>query len=91
LPARRDILQPKEAAMGKRRKKRWSEMSRGQQAATALTSLVQFTLLAAALWDIAHRADTGIKGSKKAWTAAAFVSFVGPITYFVFGRKRAQA
>jgi hypothetical protein len=91
LPTRRDILHLKEAAMGKSRKKRWSEMSRGQKLATALTSLIQFTLLTAALWDIAHRPDTGIKGSKKAWTAAAFVNFVGPIAYFVFGRKRAQA
>ena len=77
--------------MGKNRKKRWSDMSRGQQVATVLASLVQFSLLAAALWDIAHRPDTGIKGSKKAWTAASFVNFVGPIAYFVFGRKRAEA
>ncbi len=57
----------------------------------SLASVVQVTLLAAALWDISHRPAAGIKGSKKAWTAASFVNFVGPIAYFVFGRKRAEA
>ncbi len=75
--------------MGKSRKKRWSDMSRGQQVATVLGSVVQVTLLAAALWDIAHRPAAGIKGSKKAWAAASFVNFIGPIAYFAFGRKRA--
>ena len=73
--------------MGKSRKKRWSDMSRGQQVATVLGSVVQVTLLAAALWDIAHRPETGINGSKKAWTAASFVNFVGPIAYFLRGRQ----
>jgi hypothetical protein len=77
--------------MGKNRKKRWSDMSRGQQTATVLASVVQVTLLAAALWDISQRPASGVKGSKRAWTAASFVNFVGPIAYFVFGRKRPAA
>jgi len=77
--------------MAKSRKKRWSDMSRGQQAATVLGAVIQFSLLATALWDIAHRPESGIKGSKKAWATAAFVNFVGPISYFLFGRKRAEA
>lgn len=77
--------------MRKSRKKRWSDMSRGRQVATVLGSVVQMTLLAAALWDIAHRPDSGINGSKKAWAAASFVNFAGPVTYFLFGRKRAVA
>jgi hypothetical protein len=77
--------------MGKHHKKRWSDMSRKQRAATIAGSIVQMTLLAAALWDISRRPAAGIKGSKKAWTAASFVNFIGPIAYFVFGRKRAAA
>ena len=77
--------------MGKSQKKHWSDMSRGQQVATIAGSVIQVTLLAAALWDIAHRPAAGIKGSKRAWTAAAFVNFIGPISYFIFGRKRAAA
>jgi len=77
--------------MGKHHKKRWSDMSPGQRAATIAGSVIQITLLAAALWDISHRPAAGIKGSKKAWTAASFVNFIGPIAYFVFGRKRAES
>ena len=68
-------------------KKKWSDLSRGQQVSTVLSSLVQIGLMAAALWDIHHRPAEQIKGSKAAWTAAAFVNFVGPIAYFLFGRK----
>ncbi|MBM3696569.1 MAG: PLDc_N domain-containing protein [Actinobacteria bacterium] len=74
--------------MSKHGKKKWRDMSRGQRAATIVGSIVQVTLLAAALWDIAHRPESGIKGSKKLWTAAAFVNFAGPIAYFLFGRKK---
>lgn len=77
--------------MPKRQKKQWSDMSRGQQVATIVTSLVQVGLLAAALWDIRHRPADQIKGTKTAWTAAAFVNFAGPIAYFLFGRKRTAA
>jgi hypothetical protein len=73
--------------MPKTQKKKWSEFSRGRQVATVLSSIVQVSLLAAALWDIHHRPAEQVKGSKAAWTAAAFVNFIGPIAYFLFGRK----
>lgn len=72
----------------KSQKKKWSDLSRGQKIATVAGSVVQLSLLAASLWDIYHRPADRIKGSKAAWTAASFVNFVGPIAYFVFGRKR---
>jgi len=72
-------------------KKKWSEMSRGQQVATVAASLVQVSLLAAALWDISHRPAERIRGTKGAWRAASFVNFAGPIAYFLFGRKRTGA
>jgi hypothetical protein len=77
--------------MGKSQKKKWSDLSRGQQVATVLSSIVQAGLLAAALWDIRHRPAEQIKGSKAAWTAASFINFAGPITYFLFGRRSAGA
>ena len=77
--------------MGRHHKKRWSDMSPGQRAATIAGSVIQITLLAAALWDISHRPAAGIKGSKKACTAASFVNFAGPIAYFLFGRKRPES
>jgi hypothetical protein len=47
------------------RRKRWNELSQGQQ----------------------RRPGEQIRGSKKLWTAAAFVNFVGPLAYFAFGRR----
>ena len=73
--------------MPKTKKKQWSDLTGGQRAATVLGSIVQMSLLAAALWDIHHRSAAQIKGSKAAWTAASFVNFAGPIAYFLFGRK----
>ncbi len=74
--------------MGKSRKKRWSDMTTAQQVATVLASIVQISLLAAALWDIRHRPAEQIKGSKAMWTGVSFINFAGPIAYFVLGRKR---
>jgi len=49
---------------------------------------VQLVLLATALADIYRRPAGEIRGSKRLWAAAAFVNFVGPISYFLFGRRR---
>ena len=35
-----------------------------------------------------HRPADEIKGDRRLWTAVSFVNFVGPIAYFLFGRKR---
>ncbi|TSD97362.1 PLDc_N domain-containing protein [Skermania sp. ID1734] len=53
----------------------------------AVLVAVQIALTAAALTDIARRDPDEIAGSKKAWAAAAFVNFIGPLAYFRFGRR----
>jgi hypothetical protein len=68
-------------------RKKWSELTTGQQAAAGAGALVQVTLLAAALWDIWHRPPEEINGDRRIWTAVSFVNFVGPVAYFLFGRK----
>jgi hypothetical protein len=52
----------------------------------------QFALLAAALVDIHRRPAEEINGSKWVWSAVALVNFmgIGPLVYFLFGRKRAE-
>ena len=50
--------------------------------------IVQIALLIAALRDISSRPADKVNGKKWMWAALSFVNFVGPITYFVFGRKR---
>jgi hypothetical protein len=50
--------------------------------------VVQLALLAAALFDLRRRQSEQIRGPKLLWVAVSFVNFVGPVTYFVVGRRR---
>ena len=68
--------------------KRWSELSSGQRRGIVFFSVVQVALLVAALVDIWRRPGEEIRGTKRMWALAAFVNFVGPISYCVFGRRR---
>ena len=67
--------------------KKWSELTTGQQNGIRLAAVLQFTLLATALWDMWHRPAEEINGDRHLWTLASFVNFAGPIAYFLFGRK----
>ncbi|HET6661329.1 MAG TPA: PEP/pyruvate-binding domain-containing protein [Rubrobacter sp.] len=69
-------------------KKQWRDLTDLQKGAIVLSSAVQVGLLAAALVDIYRRPQEEIRGSKPWWTAVSFVNFVGPVSYFLFGRKR---
>ncbi|MEI7770918.1 MAG: PLD nuclease N-terminal domain-containing protein [Chloroflexales bacterium] len=69
-------------------RKRWKDLSPAQRRLIIALASVQLSLLAAALWDIARRPAEQINGSKATWAAAALVSFVGPLAYFRFGRRR---
>jgi hypothetical protein len=66
----------------------WQDLSIRQRAGVVATIIVQVTLLGAALWDIRRRPAAQIRGSKRMWTAIAFVNYVGPIAYFAFGRRK---
>ena len=66
----------------------WKDLSARQRKGLLLGAVVQAALLVAALADIHRRPQQEIRGDKRLWTAAAFVNFVGPISYFMFGRKR---
>ena len=68
-------------------RKQWKDLSRAQRTRIVVQAAIQMALAAWALWDIRHRPANKIKGSKRLWTLAAFVQPVGPIAYFLFGRK----
>ena len=69
-------------------KRKWTELTPIQQVTIAGVGLFQVLLLIGALVDLRRRPASQINGNKKLWTLAAFINFVGPIAYFVFGRKR---
>jgi hypothetical protein len=68
--------------------KRWGDLSSTQRKAVVLSGVVQLGLLAAALADIYRRSAEEIRGDKRLWAVVAFVNFVGPASYFLFGRRR---
>ena len=70
------------------RRKRWSELSGRQRTAIVVAGVVQVSLSVATLVDLRRRPSTQIRGSKRLWTAAAFVNCVGPLAYVTFGRRR---
>ncbi len=53
-----------------------------------LGGLINLALIIWTIWDIRQRSDDEIKGNRKWWMLAAFAPPIGPIAYFVFGRKR---
>jgi hypothetical protein len=70
------------------KQKRWGDLTSAQRIGIVLLGILQLLLLSASLWDIRQRSADEINGSKQVWTAAVFVNFIGPIAYFLFGRKR---
>ena len=68
--------------------KQWQDLTDRQKRGIVVLGALQITLLAAALIDIRRRSADAINGSKRLWTAVVFINGIGPIAYFVFGRKR---
>ena len=70
------------------RRKQWSDLSPRQQRSVIAGGVVQVLLAAAAaLLDLRRRPAEEVRGSKKLWAAATMVNFVGPLAYFLFGRR----
>jgi hypothetical protein len=70
------------------RQKQWKDLTDTQKQGIVLLGVLQLILLAAALLDICRRNADAINGSKRLWTMVVFINFIGPIVYFLFGRKR---
>ncbi|RYV51519.1 PLDc N-terminal domain-containing protein [Pengzhenrongella frigida] len=70
--------------MGKRQ---WSDLNPRQRSVVSLGAVVQFALAAAAWADLARRPDNQVNGRKALWALAIGVNYVGPIAYFLRGRR----
>jgi hypothetical protein len=69
-------------------RKKWKDLPQIQRVAVIILSIVQLSLLGAALFDIYRRPPEQIRGSKPMWTALSFVNYFGPIAYFTYGIQR---
>lgn len=72
-------------------RKRWSDLSDREKTAILVMASVQISLAATAWIDLARRPAELVRGPKPAWALGIAVNFVGPISYFAFGRLRAPA
>jgi hypothetical protein len=67
---------------------RWSALSTRAKVGAAAVAAVQLSLLVAALTDLRRRDPAQVKGPRWAWALGSFVNFVGPLSYFLLGRRR---
>jgi hypothetical protein len=77
----------KEDSMSQR--KAWKDLSPWQRVSIFVGISIQISLLVSALVDIRRRPAEQIRGPKLLWAMASFINFVGPVSYFAFGRKPA--
>lgn len=68
-------------------KKQWKDLSPRAKCAIVAAGVLQIALQLAALRDLSQRTPLEVNGPKKAWVAASFLNFAGPIAYFARGRK----
>lgn len=71
-----------------KKSRKWSDLSDRQKAVTLVMGSIQLSLAATAWTDLAKRPPEQVNGPKLAWTAIIAINFVGPILYFVIGRRR---
>ena len=74
----------------RRKKKRWSDLSRRQQDAIVLGAAAELVMTAIALADLAHRPTRQVLGPKPLWLVAFVVQPIGPILYLLVGRRSAR-
>lgn len=70
------------------KKKTWKEMSPAARTGFVVVGIAQMGMMLAAQRDISKRPAEQINGPKAAWRMAALINFIGPMGYFVLGRKR---
>lgn len=71
-----------------RKKKRFSELPTSSKVLVVVGAVIQFALQGAAVRDLKRRPAAEINGPKALWGAVSFINFIGPLAYFVVGRKR---
>lgn len=71
-------------------RRHWNELTDLQKTAMLTAACVQISLAATAWVDLARRPAQEVRGPKPVWAAAIAVNFIGPVAYFIAGRRRAS-
>lgn len=72
-------------------RKKWKDLNPTQRVFVVIGAIVQIALLVLAQRDLAKRPAEQVRGPKGVWRMATMVNFVGPIAYFLWGKKKAEA
>jgi hypothetical protein len=67
--------------------RRWADLTSGQQTAVLTLASVQLSLAATAWADLARRPAREVNGPKRLWALVIAIHLVGPLAYFVWGRR----
>jgi hypothetical protein len=67
--------------------RRWSDFSTRQKVGSLVAASVQLALAATAWTDLARRPADQVNGPKGLWAVIIAVNFIGPLAYFVIGRR----
>ena len=70
-----------------RRSPRWDELSTARQLVVMLVVSIKISLAVSAWADLAERPPELVNGSKTKWATVIGIVFVGPIMYYVRGRR----
>jgi hypothetical protein len=84
----RESKMPEPKSGSQRQRRRWRDLTGKQKTALSVSAVVQFGLAAAAWADLARRPPAQVRGPKWRWAALIALNFVGPISYFRWGRMR---
>jgi hypothetical protein len=72
----------------KKKQLTWKNMDSGQKTAVLVTGTIQMILAATAWRDLAKRSAPQINGPKGLWAVIIAVNWIGPIAYFIGGRRK---
>ncbi len=70
---------------------KWQDMSPTARKLLILGGAAELALKVAALADMRRRPASQIRGPKLAWAAAQAVNGLGPVSYFLFGRRKSAS
>jgi len=68
----------------------WADLSDRQRKLLVAAAVAEAALKIAALIDIQRRPASQIRGPKALWRAVQTVNLLGPLSYFLVGRKRGR-
>jgi hypothetical protein len=68
-------------------KKAWSDLNASQQLLICVGGAAEAVVTVAAIRDLARRRSSQIRGPKRLWMLSFVVQPLGPLAYFLIGRR----